>query len=242
MGERTEKPVKSSTRRSRRAELPALQTPLCWDGPGLLAGVDEAGRGPLAGPVVAAAVILDDRYVIAGLADSKKLSPQRREMLYHAIRAHALCCSVGMATVAEIDRLNILQATLLAMQRAVQGLRLKPAKVLVDGNQLPKLDVLAEAIVKGDDKVPAISAASILAKVTRDRMLAELGAAHPEYGFASHKGYGTAEHMQALQRYGPTPHHRLSFAPVAAAALHRPAKDAESALSSCGLITSTTSP
>ena len=170
-----------------------------------MAGVDEAGRGPLAGPVVAAAVILDDRYLIPGLADSKKLSPQRRLALYHTIRAHALCCSVGMASVEEIDRLNILQATLLAMQRAVQGLRLKPVKVLVDGNQLPRLDVLAEAIVKGDDKVPAISAASILAKVTRDQLLEELDAAYPGYGLAAHKGYGTAAHIQALQRLGPHP-------------------------------------
>ena len=197
----------------------AFQVPLCWDEPGLMAGVDEAGRGPLAGPVVAAAVILDDRYLIPGLADSKKLSPQRRLVLYHTIRAHALCCSVGMASVEEIDRLNILQATLLAMQRAVQGLRLKPVKVLVDGNQLPRLDVLAEAIVKGDDKVPAISAASILAKVTRDQLLAELDVAYPGYGLATHKGYGTAAHIQALQHLGPTPHHRLSFAPVAQAAL-----------------------
>jgi ribonuclease HII len=124
-----------------------------------------------------------------------------------------------MASVEEIDRLNILQATLLAMQRAVQGLRLKPVKVLVDGNQLPRLDVLAEAIVKGDDKVPAISAASILAKVTRDQLLEELDAAYPGYGLAAHKGYGTAAHIQALQRLGPTPQHRLSFAPVAQAAL-----------------------
>jgi ribonuclease HII len=198
-----------------------VQVPLCWDGPGLMAGVDEAGRGPLAGPVVAAAVILDVRYPIDGLADSKKLSARRREQLYDTIRAHALCCSVALASVEEIDRLNILQATMLAMQRAVQGLRLKPAKVLVDGNRLPALDVLAEAIVKGDDKVPAISAASILAKVTRDRLLRELDQCHPEYGFATHKGYGTAEHLAALMRHGPTPEHRRSFAPVRAAlAIH----------------------
>lgn len=197
--------------------LIAQQVPLCWDGPGLMAGVDEAGRGPLAGPVVAAAVILDDKHPIQGLADSKKLSAQRRETLFDEIRARALCCSVALATVEEIDALNILQATMLAMQRAVDGLRLKPAKVLVDGNRLPKLDVLAEAIVKGDAKVPAISAASILAKVTRDRMLLDLDAEHPQYGFAAHKGYGTAEHMEALLQHGATPHHRRSFAPVAMA-------------------------
>ncbi|WP_460508358.1 ribonuclease HII [Hydrogenophaga soli] len=188
---------------------------MCWDVPGLLAGVDEAGRGPLAGPVVAAAVILDDHNPIAGLADSKKLTAARRDALFDEIRAKALCCSVAQASVDEIDRLNILQATLLAMQRAVEGLRLKPHKVLVDGNRLPRLDVLAEAIVKGDDKVPAISAASILAKVTRDRMLLELDQAHPGYGFARHKGYGTAEHLEALAQLGATPHHRRSFAPVA---------------------------
>ncbi len=196
----------------------AIQTALCWDMPGLVAGVDEAGRGPLAGPVVAAAVILDSRYPIQGLADSKKLSPQRREVLYDSIRAHALCCSVASASVAEIDSLNILQATLLAMKRAVQGLRLKPVKVLVDGNRLPALDVLAEAIVRGDDKVPAISAASILAKVSRDRLLLELHEQFPAYGFATHKGYGTAEHMRALMAHGPTPAHRMSFAPVRLAA------------------------
>ncbi len=206
----------------RKRALPAVvqpvQAPLCWDVPGLLAGVDEAGRGPLAGPVVAAAVILDSRHPIAGLADSKKLSPQRRDMLYDTIRANALCCSVAMASVEEIDRLNILQATMLAMQRAVQGLRLKPNKVLVDGNRLPQLDVLAEAIVKGDDKVPAISAASILAKVTRDRLLLELDAQYPAYGFADHKGYGTAAHVTALMQHGPTSAHRRSFAPVRLAA------------------------
>jgi ribonuclease HII len=187
----------------------------------LLAGVDEAGRGPLAGPVVAAAVILDDRRPIAGLADSKKLSASRRDALYDEIRARALCCSVAMASVEEIDRLNILQATMLAMQRAVKGLRLRPGMVLVDGNRLPMLDVLAEAIVKGDDKVPAISAASILAKVTRDRMMGELDLAHPAYGFAAHKGYGTAAHLSALAELGPLPEHRRSFAPVAAAWLAR---------------------
>jgi len=202
-------------RGGRRLAAP-IQAPLCWDGPGLLAGVDEAGRGPLAGPVVAAAVILDECQPIAGLADSKKLSAARREVLFDEIRAKALCFAVAQASVEEIDRLNILQATLLAMQRAVEGLRLKPHKVLVDGNRLPRLDVLAEAIVKGDDKVPAISAASILAKVTRDRMTLDMEREYPGYGFAKHKGYGTAEHLAALARLGATPYHRRSFAPVAA--------------------------
>jgi len=195
--------------------LRAEQAALVWDAPGLIAGVDEAGRGPLAGPVVAAAVILDDLNPIAGLADSKKLTALKRERLYDEIRAKALCCSIAEATVEEIDELNILQATLLAMRRAVEGLRLKPNKVLVDGNRLPVLDVLAEAIVKGDSKVPAISAASILAKVHRDRWCQELHAQYPQYGFDGHKGYGTAAHLQALQEHGATPWHRKSFAPVA---------------------------
>ena len=196
----------------------AEQAAFSWDVPGLMAGVDEAGRGPLAGPVVAAAVILDDLKPIKGLADSKQLTARRREKLYDEIRAKALCCSIAQASVEEIDRLNILNATMLAMQRAVQGLRLKPAKVLVDGNRLPPLDVLAEAIVSGDALVPAISAASILAKVTRDRLLDELDQLHPAYGFARHKGYGTAQHLQALMEHGPLPEHRRSFAPVARAA------------------------
>ncbi len=197
-----------------RRFLKAEQASLAWDALGLVAGVDEAGRGPLAGPVVAAAVILDDLNPIAGLADSKKLTPLRRERLYDEIRAKALCCSIAEASVEEIDRLNILQATLLAMRRAVLGLRLKPTKVLVDGNRLPVLDVLAEAIVRGDATVPAISAASILAKVHRDRWCAELDTQFPQYGFASHKGYGTAVHLAALQAHGACPQHRRSFAPV----------------------------
>jgi ribonuclease HII len=200
-----------------RKFLPAEQASLIWDVPGLIAGVDEAGRGPLAGPVVAAAVMLDERYPIRGLADSKQLGPRRREQLFDEIRAKALCCSIAQASVEEIDRLNILQATLLAMQRAVQGLRLKPAKVLVDGNRLPPLDVLAQAVVSGDSLVPAISAASIVAKVTRDRLLVDLHAQHPGYGFDRHKGYGTAQHLQALQALGPLDVHRRSFAPVARA-------------------------
>ena len=189
---------------------------LSWDTPGLTAGVDEAGRGPLMGPVVAAAVILDDLNPIKGLADSKKLSALQRGKLYDEIRAKALCCSIAMATVEEIDQLNILQATMLAMKRAVEGLRLKPQKALVDGNRLPALRMLAEAIVKGDATVPAISAASILAKVTRDRWCAEYDLQYPQYGFATHKGYGTAAHLLALRKHGACPQHRKSFAPVAA--------------------------
>ncbi|WP_332738719.1 ribonuclease HII [Hydrogenophaga sp.] len=195
--------------------LKAEQAHLAWHVPGLVAGVDEAGRGPLAGPVVAAAVILDDRSPIKGLADSKQLTALRRERLYDEIRAKALCCSVAQASVEEIDQLNILQATMLAMRRAVLGLRLKPTKVLVDGNRLPALDVLAEAIVSGDALVHCISAASILAKVTRDRLLCELHLQHPEYGFDRHKGYGTAEHLRALQEHGALTMHRRTFAPVA---------------------------
>jgi ribonuclease HII len=196
--------------------LRAEQAHLNWDTPGLVAGVDEAGRGPLAGPVVAAAVILDPRQPIAGLADSKKLSARRRERLFDQICAKALCCAIGQASVEEIDRLNILQATLLAMQRAVAGLRLPPAKVLVDGNRLPTLPMRAEAVVGGDALVPAISAASILAKVHRDRWCAEIDAEWPQYGFAAHKGYGTPAHLAALRAHGACEHHRRSFAPVAA--------------------------
>ena len=195
--------------------LQAEQAALSWDCPGLMAGVDEAGRGPLAGPVVAAAVILDARNPIDGLADSKVLTARRREQLFDEIRAKALCCSIAQASVEEIDRINILQATMLAMRRAVEGLRLKPALVLVDGNRLPVLEVRAEAIVKGDSKVATISAASILAKVTRDRWCADLDAQYPQYGFAGHKGYGTAEHLAALQAHGACPQHRKTFSPVA---------------------------
>jgi ribonuclease HII len=190
------------------------QVQLAWDSPGLIAGVDEAGRGPLAGCVVAAAVILDELNPIKGLADSKKLTALKRAKLYDEIRAKALCVGVGEASVDEIDRLNILQATMLAMQRAVANLRLKPSLVLVDGNRIPKLDMLAEAIVQGDAKVQAISAASIIAKVTRDRQCDTLHAAYPQYGFDGHKGYGTAVHMAALKAHGATPAHRKSFAPV----------------------------
>lgn len=191
------------------------QKSLDWDLPGLMAGVDEAGRGPLAGPVFAAAVILDDLLPIKGLADSKKLTPKKREHLYEIIKAQALCFCVATASVEEIDQLNILQATLLAMQRAVKGLRLKPSKVLVDGNRLPVLDIRAEAIVKGDSTVPSISAASILAKVERDRWCVEVDVQFPNYGFLTHKGYGTQMHLRALQEHGPCVLHRRSFAPVA---------------------------
>jgi ribonuclease HII len=199
-----------------RKFLKAEQARLAWDAPGLVAGVDEAGRGPLAGPVVAAAVILDDLRPIRGLADSKTLTAIQRERLNDQILAKALCCSVAQASVEEIDTHNILQATMLAMQRAVEGLRLKPAKVLVDGNRLPRLDVLAEAIIGGDARVKAISAASILAKVHRDRLCQDLHAEFPHYGFAGHKGYGTPEHLEALLRHGACVHHRRSFSPVAA--------------------------
>ena len=192
------------------------QTALLWDTPGLVAGVDEAGRGPLMGPVVAAAVILNELKPIKGLADSKKLTALQRSKLYDEIRAKALCCSIAMATVEEIDSMNILQATMLAMKRAVEGLRLKPHRALVDGNRLPLLNLLAEAVVKGDALIPAISAASILAKVTRDRWCADYHLLFPQYGFAGHKGYGTAAHLLALREHGACPQHRKSFAPVAA--------------------------
>jgi len=194
---------------------------LHFDVTGLVAGVDEAGRGPLAGPVVAAAVILDDLHPIAGLRDSKQLSARRRDQLYDEIRAKALCCCIAEASVEEIDQLNILHATMLAMRRAVEGLRLPPAKVLVDGNRLPVLKVPGEAIVKGDAKVPAISAASILAKVHRDRLCEEMHARWPDYGFATHKGYPTAEHLAALRVHGATPVHRRSFGPVRVALQER---------------------
>lgn len=203
------------------AQAAARQYAFDWGDGGLVAGVDEAGRGPLAGPVVAAAVILDDQHPIDGVADSKALSAARREALYDTIRARALCVGVGMASVEEIDRFNILQATLLAMQRAVAGLRLRPSLVLVDGNRLPVLEMRAEAVVRGDATVAAIAAASIVAKVTRDRLMDELHARHPDYGFDRHRGYGTAQHLQALQRLGPTEAHRLSFAPVAQALRRR---------------------
>ena len=184
-------------------------------GPGL-AGVDEVGRGPLAGDVVAAAVMLDPARPIAGLRDSKKLTAARREELALLIMERALAWSVARATVAEIDEINILQASLLAMHRAVGALDPQPAYVLVDGNRLPRWDYAAEPVVKGDDRVPAIAAASILAKVQRDRELVALERQYPGYGFAAHKGYPTAAHLKALRTLGVTPVHRRSFAPVRA--------------------------
>jgi len=181
---------------------------------GLIAGVDEAGRGPLAGPVVAAAVMLDELQPIKGLNDSKQLGARTRERLFDEIRGKALCFSIALASVEEIDQLNILQATLLAMRRAIDGLRLRPHRVLVDGNRLPELGMPAHAIVKGDAKVRAIAAASILAKVHRDRLCMALHEAHPQYGFDAHKGYPTAVHLAALREHGACAHHRRSFAPV----------------------------
>lgn len=182
----------------------------------MIAGVDEAGRGPLAGPVIAAAVILDPAHPIEGLADSKKLSHQHRERLFQLIRERALAWSVARATVTEIDSLNILQATLLAMRRAVQKLSLLPELALIDGNRCPPLSCPAQAIVKGDETEPAISAASIVAKVLRDRIMLLLDRKYPQYGFSSHKGYPTAAHIHALSLHGPSRVHRLSFAPVSA--------------------------
>ena len=193
------------------------QLGLHFDKPGLLAGVDEAGRGPLAGPVVAAAVILDELAPFQGLADSKTLSARRRELLFDQIRARALCCSIASASVEEIDSLNILQATLLAMRRAVHGLRILPHWVVVDGNRVPVLPMPVHSLVRGDSKLAAISAASILAKVQRDRWCEDLHAQYPGYGFATHKGYPTPEHLAALHRHGPCAAHRRSFAPVRAA-------------------------
>ncbi len=188
---------------------------LDYHGPGL-AGVDEVGRGPLAGDVVAAAVILDPARPIAGLRDSKKLSAPRREALALRIKEQALAWAVARATVAEIDQLNILQASLLAMHRAVQALHPQPTYVLVDGNRLPRWDYASEPVVKGDDRVPAIAAASILAKVQRDGELLELERLYPGYGFAAHKGYPTTAHLEALRTLGVTPVHRRTFGPVRA--------------------------
>jgi len=194
--------------------LQAEQLGLVFDAPGLIAGVDEAGRGPLAGPVVAAAVILDELQPIRGLNDSKKLTARTRERLFDEIHAKALCFCIAQASVEEIDALNILHATMLAMRRAVEGLRLRPHKVLVDGNRIPVLRIAAEAIVGGDAKVKAISAASILAKVHRDRLCLQLHEQHPQYGFDGHKGYPTPVHLAALRAHGACPEHRRSFAPV----------------------------
>jgi ribonuclease HII len=182
---------------------------------GRTCGVDEAGRGPLAGPVVAAAVILDPSRPIAGLADSKVLSAERREALAILIRERSLACAVAEASVEEIDHLNILQATLLAMRRAVDALGVQPEYALIDGNQMPRLSIPGRAVVAGDASEPCISAASILAKTARDALLVEFDRMYPLYGFAQHKGYATPEHLAALDRYGPCPIHRRSFGPVA---------------------------
>ena len=181
---------------------------------GLIAGVDEAGRGPLAGPVVAAAVVLDRKNPIEGLADSKKLSENQRNRLAVLIKQYALSYSVALASVTEIDKLNILQAALLAMQRAVAGLSLQPDQVLVDGNRLPKLTIPALAIVKGDSKVKAISAASILAKVTRDAIMVDYHQQYPDFAFHIHKGYGTKQHIAEIKQYGCLDIHRRTFNPV----------------------------
>ncbi|MFC3033927.1 ribonuclease HII [Pseudoalteromonas fenneropenaei] len=180
----------------------------------LIAGVDEVGRGPLVGDVVTAAVILDPTKPIVGLTDSKKLSEKKRLQLAEEIKAKALSYCIARATVAEIDELNILHATMLAMTRAVAGLHIPAEFVFVDGNRLPSLTVPAQAVVKGDSLVAEISAASILAKVARDQEMLELDSAYPEYGFAGHKGYPTKAHFEALAKYGATPHHRRSFKPV----------------------------
>jgi len=182
----------------------------------LAAGVDEAGRGPLIGPVMVAAVILDPLKPIKGLADSKKLSAQRRESLNLEIRERALAFCIAEASADEIDQLNILQATMLAMARAVAGLHVIPNRVWIDGNRVPKLSIPAKAVVKGDSLLDCISAASILAKVSRDAWCSDIDKQYPMYGFAQHKGYGTKAHMDALKVYGATPWHRRTFAPVAA--------------------------
>jgi ribonuclease HII len=210
------------SRKSSRPEQIALRFDV---NAGLVAGVDEAGRGPLAGPVVAAAVILDDLRRIKGLADSKVLTPAKRERLFDEIRAHALAFCVAEASVEEIDTLNILQATMLAMKRAIEGLRLPPRKVLVDGNCLPRIRIHAEAVIGGDATVAAISAASILAKVTRDRICVEHELHYPQYGFGTHKGYSTAAHLAALEEHGPCAWHRRTFEPVRLAALRRPCSE-----------------
>jgi len=180
----------------------------------LIAGVDEVGRGPLAGPVISAAVILDPACAIPGLADSKVLSEKRRKALYGLIRERALCWAIGRAEVEEIDTLNILHASLLSMRRAVLALTIKPQKVLVDGNRCPDLPYPSEAIIKGDSSVKAISAASVIAKVTRDREMRDLHDQYPDYGFDRHKGYPTRLHRECLIKFGATAHHRKSFRPV----------------------------
>jgi ribonuclease HII len=201
-----------------------MQQAILFESDRLMAGVDEAGRGPLAGPVVASAVVLNRARPISGLADSKKLSAKRRDVLAEEIKRHALAWSVAWADPAEIDAINILAATMLAMRRAILGLSIRPNKVQIDGNRLPNLRfdrtlIDGEAIIGGDDIVPAISAASIIAKTTRDQMMFELDRIYPAYEFARHKGYGTEIHRQKLLEFGPCREHRQSFAPVRAASL-----------------------
>ncbi|MCE2571456.1 ribonuclease HII [Motilimonas eburnea] len=188
--------------------------PVVYPENALVAGVDEVGRGPLVGDVVTAAVILDPNNPIQGLADSKKLSEKKRLALFDEIQQKALAVSIGRASPAEIDEINILHATMLAMQRAVEGLKITPEYVFIDGNRCPKLTMPCEAVVKGDARVAEISAASIIAKVTRDQEMAELDQRYPEFGFAHHKGYPTKAHFAALEQHGITPYHRKSFKPV----------------------------
>lgn len=216
------KTPRSASAAAKRAAAAARQAGLSFDAPeDLVCGVDEAGRGPLAGPVVAAAVILDPARPIDGLDDSKVLSAKKREALYELIVERSLSWCVAQASVEEIDTLNILHATMLAMRRAVEGLSVTPTLAKIDGNRCPVLAVRSEAVIGGDALVPSISAASILAKVTRDRMLVDLHAMFPMYGFNAHAGYGTAQHLAALRDHGPCVHHRRSFAPVREAyALH----------------------
>ena len=197
-----------------RTFLRADKLRLLVDVSGLMAGVDEVGRGPLAGPEVAAAVILDVRRTIRGLNESKLLAADERERLDAEIRRKAVCWSIAAASVDEIDSINILRAALLAMRRAVEGLAQQPQIVLVDGNQRPELTMPVRTVIGGDAKVRAISAASIIAKVYRDRLCMQLHEEHPQYGFASHKGYSTPDHLRALRAHGACPHHRRSFAPV----------------------------
>ena len=201
-----------------------MQQAILFESDRLMAGVDEAGRGPLAGPVVASAVVLNRARPISGLADSKKLSAKRRDVLAEEIKRHALAWSVAWADPAEIDAINILAATMLAMRRAILGLSIRPNKVQIDGNRLPNLRfdrtlIDGEAIIGGDDIVPAISAASIIAKTTRDQMMFELDRIYPAYELARHKGYGTEIHRQKLLEFGPCREHRQSFAPVRAVSL-----------------------
>ncbi len=202
---------------TRDRELAAHELELRRSGFTAIAGIDEAGRGPLAGPVVAACTVLTALLPISGIDDSKRLSPKRRAELAIEIRSHAAACGLGLASPAEIDELNIYRATQLAMRRALAAAQLRPDIVLVDAMPLPGLGLPIESIVGGDARCTAIAAASILAKEHRDALLCELDAADPRYGFARHKGYGTPEHLDALRRYGPSPYHRRSFAPVAAA-------------------------